>query len=71
MIWVPWLDTANSPNSRGVLSSPSERTENSRRVDSIRPAGISTLRETIAFSTSCTVSPRADRASGRTQTRIE
>ena len=43
----------------GVLSSPRERTENSRVFDSIRPAGISTFRLRIAASTSCTVRPRA------------
>ncbi len=69
--WFPWLATTSSRNSSGVLSSPSERTENSRRVDSIRPAGISTLRALIAASTSCTVSERADKASGCTHTRIE
>ena len=69
--WLPWLATTISPNSCGVFSSPRERTENSRRVDSIRPAGISTLRETIAFCTSCTVSPRAESAWGSTHTRIE
>ena len=68
--WPPWLATTSSPNSCGVFSSPSERTENSRRVDSMRPAGISTLREVIAFSTSCTVRPRADSWSGCTHTRI-
>src|SRR5205807_7595753 len=64
------VGTTSSPNSCGVLSSPSERTENSRRVDSMRPAGISTLREAIAPSTSWTVRPRADSASGFTHTRI-
>ena len=68
---VPWLATTISPNSPGVLSSPSERTENSRRVDSIRPAGISTLRAAIADSTSWTESPRAESAWGSTHTRIE
>ena len=42
-------------NSSAFLSSPNERTENSRRSDSIRPAGISTLRAWMARTTSCTV----------------
>ena len=36
----------------------------------MRPAGISTLRERIAASTSCTVSPRAASAAVESQTRI-
>ncbi len=60
-----------SPNASGVFSSPRERTENSRRVDSIRPAGISTFRAAIAPSTSWTVRFRAASSSGCTHTRIE
>ena len=65
------LDTTMLANSSGVLSSPSERTVNSRCVDSIRPAGTSTLRERMAAATSCTARPREDRASGSSQTRME
>ncbi len=60
----------SSPYSSGVLSSPIERMVNSRCSDSIRPAGISTLRVRMADSTSCTASPRDARSSGESQTRI-
>ena len=65
------LETTSSANSSGVLSSPSERTVNSRRSDSIRPAGTSTLRLRIACCTSCTVRPRADSSEADSHTRIE
>ena len=65
------LGPTRSPNSSGVFSSPRERTENSRRSDSMRPAGISTLRVRIARSTSCTVSPRAASSAATSHTRIE
>ncbi len=67
----PWFATTRFPNSSGVFSSPSDRTVNSRRSDSIRPAGISTLRLRMAASTSWTVSPRADSSAGSSQIRIE
>ena len=67
----PSLRTTRLPNSSGVLSSPRERTVNSRRSDSMRPAGTSTLRLRIAASTSCTVSPRAASSEALSQTRIE
>ena len=67
----PSLDTVMLPNSSGVLSSPSDRTENSRRWLSMRPAGTSTLRDWIADSTSWTVMPLATSSSGSSQIRIE
>ena len=42
------LLTTSSENSAGVLSSPRLRTVNSRRSDSIRPAGTSTFRLRMA-----------------------
>ena len=65
------LDTTRSENSSGVLSSPRERTVNSRRADSIRPAGTSTLRLRMACCTSCTVRPRADSSAAESHTRME
>ena len=66
-----WLATVRLPNSSGVLSSPRERTVNSRRSDSIRPAGISTLRLRTAAWMSCTVRPWAASRLGESQMRIE
>jgi hypothetical protein len=68
--WPFALDTTMLSYSAAVLSSPRERTENSRRSDSIRPAGISTFRLWIALTTSCTVRPREASALTETQTRI-
>ena len=67
----PSLLTTRSPNSSGVFNSPRERTVNSRRSDSMRPAGTSTLRLRMADSTSWTVSPRAASSEAESHTRIE
>ena len=64
------LATVISANWAGVFISPRYLTENSRRSDSILPAGISTLRVRIADSTSCAVSPRAASSLGESHTRI-
>ena len=69
--WPPWLATTRSPNSCGVLSSPSDRTVNSRFSDSIRPAGISMFRLRMAASTFCTVRSRAASSLAESQIRIE
>ena len=59
------------PNSSGVFSSPRARTVNSRRRDSMRPAGTSTLRLRIADSMSWTVRPRAASSEGEIQMRMD
>jgi hypothetical protein len=67
----PSLLTTRLENSSGVLSSPRERTVNSRRSDSMRPAGTSTLRDRMACSTSCTVRPCAASCEAEIHTRME
>ena len=54
----------------GWLDAEWRRTENSRRSDSIRPAGISTFRLWIALVTSCTVRPWAASALTDSQIRM-
>ena len=59
-----------APKSSGVSRRVTARSVNSRSTDSMRPAGSSTFSRRSVFSTSCTVRPRAARASRSSHTRM-